>query len=84
MKDPRKLPLSTNKAIALAAMFGGAVLGLIFSQFSWDLGMVLSFLVVIAGIVWHILFVKCPYCGHCFGPRERISNFCPHCGRKLE
>lgn len=84
MKDPRKLSPGTNKAIALAAMFGGAVFGLIFSQFSWDFGMIASLFLMISGIVWHILFVKCPHCGHSFGPRESVSNFCPHCGKKLE
>ncbi len=85
MNKLRKLSVHTHKAISLITMLTCSVLGMICSQFSpWlDLGMILSFIGLIGGIVWHIVFVRCPHCGHHFNPRASISNFCPACGKKL-
>ena len=82
----RTLPLRTHRIISFASMLAASVLGLVFSQFSsiGNLGMNLCFLTLIGGIAWHIVFVRCPHCGHHFNPRTGISNFCPDCGGKLE
>ena len=85
IKRLRALPLHIHKAISFLSMLGSSILGWICSQFSPDLnlGMMLCFLGLIGGIVWHIIFVRCPHCGHSFNPRASISNFCPYCGEKL-
>jgi len=86
MKNLRNLSVRTHKAISFIAMLGGAVIGWISCQFSDDVSivMILSFVAMIGGIVWHIVFVRCPHCGHSFNPRASISNYCPDCGKKLE
>jgi len=82
----RTLPLRTHRIISLGTMLGSTVIGLIFSQLcpNSDLDMIFCLLTVIAGIAWHIIFVRCPHCVHHFNPRASISNYCPDCGGKLE
>ena len=86
LKCLRSLPLHTHRGISFFSILGGSILGLVFSQFpsvgNW--GMNLCFLALLCGIVWHLVFVRCPHCGHHFNPRASISNFCPDCGKKLE
>ena len=74
-KHLRSFPVHTHKAISFISMIAGAVIGIL---------MILSFVAIIGGIVWHIVFVRCPHCGHHFNPRASISNYCPECGKKLE
>ena len=85
-KRLRSLPVHTHKAISFISMIAGAVIGWISCQLSTDVNivMILSFIAMIGGIVWHIDFVRCPHCGHHFNPRASISNYCPECGKKLE
>ena len=82
----RSLSVHIHKTISFISMLSGAVIGWISCQFSDDVNivMILSFIAMIGGIIWHIVFVRCPYCGHHFNPRASISNFCPECGKKLE
>ena len=84
MKKLRNLSIQTHKVISFAVMIGGSFLCLLFSEFSMDIAMIISFALVIVGIVWHISFVKCPHCGHCFGFREFVSIYCPECGKKVK
>ena len=82
----RSLPVHTHKAISFISMMAGAVIGWTSCQFSDDVNlvMILCFIAMIGGILWHIAFVRCPHCGHHFNPRAAISNYCPDCGKKLE
>ena len=86
LKRLRSLPLHTHRGISFVSMLGGSILGWICTQFSARLNLllVICFIGLIGGIVWHIVFVRCPHCGHHFNPRASISNFCPDCGGKLE
>ena len=82
----RALPVHTHKSISLISMFSGAVIGWVSCQLSEDVNivMILSLVAMIGGILWHILFVRCPHCGHHFNPRASILNYCPECGERLE
>ena len=82
----RSLSVHTHKAISVISMIAGAVIGWISCQFSTDVNivMILSFIAMIGGILWHIIFVRCPHCGHHFSPRASILTYCPECGKKLE
>ena len=86
LKHLQSLPVYTHKAISFISMMAGAVIGWISCQLSTNVNivMILSFVAMIGGIVWHIVFVRCPHCGHSFSPRASISNYCPECGKKLE
>ena len=82
----RALPLRTHKGISFLSTLGCSVLGWVITQFSerMNFALVICFMGLIVGIIWHIVFVRCPHCGHHFNPRAAIANFCPECGKKLE
>lgn len=82
----QKLSVQTHRNIGLFMALGSSIIGWICTQIGdgLDFAMVFCFIMVIAGFAWHIIFVKCPHCGHHFGFRQHISTFCPECGRKLE
>ena len=83
MKHLRSLSLHTHQAISSISMLGGSIVGWGFAQFNAFFGAVFCAMALIGGIVWHIVFVRCPHCGHHFNPRAAISNFCPECGKQL-
>ena len=86
MKKLKTLPLATHLKIFMILTFSGCFIGLVSSQFSsgdLNVGMALGLILLIAGILWHILFMKCPHCGRHLNPRTGLSNFCPDCGEKL-
>ena len=82
----RTLPLGTHRAISFLSILGCSILGWILTQVSehMNLALLICFTGLIGGIVWHIVFVRCPHCGHLFNYRAAIPNFCPECGKKLE
>ena len=49
--------------------------------FPWDI-----LLVVVAGVIWGVLFFqfwRCPYCGKSLPKGDGDLAFCPHCGQAL-
>lgn len=82
----RAMSVHTHQLISFVSMIAGAIVGWISCQVSADVNvvMILSFIAMIGGILWHLIFVRCPYCGHHFNLRAGISNFCPNCGGNLE
>ena len=88
MEKLKNLPLSTHWKIHLILLGAGIFVGLVFGQLfsATILGgifMNVGFAVMIAGIVWQILFLKCPHCGYHFHLRRPLSNFCPDCGKAI-
>ena len=37
-----------------------------------------------AGIIFGIIFVRCPYCGKALSIKGFVIKYCPHCGEKLK
>ena len=86
MKKLKSLPLITHLRIVMALTVAGCTIGLIGAQFGsgdFNVGMVLGLILLFGGITWHIVFMRCPHCGHHLNPRTGLSNFCPDCGKKL-
>jgi len=48
----------------------------------WVIGVGMLF--VIAGFVYRMLTVRCPYCGDALTGRYTLPDTCPHCGRALK
>ena len=47
----------------------------------------LIFVIGVAGAIWIIYLGKfccCPHCGGEFSTREKLPDYCPHCGEMLE
>lgn len=38
---------------------------------------------VIAGVVWRVIFIKCPHCGDGLTGSRVIPHSCPSCGKSL-
>ena len=83
IKHLRDLSLQTHRAISSITMLVSCIVGWIFVQFNAVFGVAFCAIALICSIIWHIVFVRCPHCGHHFNPRAAISNFCPECGKKL-
>ena len=41
-------------------------------------------LVIIGGIAYHLVMVKCPYCGHSLVGYRPMPEECPKCHKKFE
>ena len=44
----------------------------------------LGIALIAAGLVFRILYIKCPYCGDGLYQSHAKLNYCPNCGKKLE
>lgn len=53
-------------------------------EYKLNFWLLLGFLVVIAGIIYHIVMVKCPYCGHSLAGYRPFPEECPKCHKKFE
>ena len=83
----KNLPLGTHYLIYLITLLGGCAIGWIGCQLPGDgmnIPLLLGMIMGIVGILWWILFLKCPYCGRHLSPRSGLSNYCPRCGEKLD
>ena len=38
---------------------------------------------VVAGVVWRVIFIKCPHCGDGLYGSRIIPKHCPNCGKSL-
>ena len=87
MKKLRALPIRTHFNIRTGLMIVGLITALIarsFSRFDMNTGMWVGLILMISGIVWHILFIRCPHCGSPFHLRGGIPKHCPECGKYID
>jgi len=83
MEKLKKLPVTTHSAIFYICLLAGIFIGAVSRQFDFGIGMMLGFVLLVAGVVWHIVFLRCPHCGHHFHYRQPIPKFCPNCGKQV-
>ena len=87
LKKLRELPIHTHFGIRTVITVVGVILVLIFRPSSRDTvnaGMIIGLILIIAGILWHLLFVRCPHCGSPFRLRGGIPRHCPECGKYID
>ena len=85
MKKLRQLPIRTHFNIRTGLMSVGLIIALIarsVSRFDMNAGMWIGLGLMISGIVWHILFIRCPHCGSKLHVRG-VPKYCPDCGKEL-
>lgn len=62
-----------------------ATIGAVTAQdYKLNLWLWIGFLTIIAGIVYHLVMVKCPYCGHSLVGYRPFPKECPKCHKKFE
>ena len=87
LKKLRKMSLHTHFSIRTVIIVLGLIITLI-SQASGrndiGAGMWVGLILMISGIIWHILFIRCPHCGNPFHMRGGIPKHCPNCGKYID
>ena len=62
-----------------------AVIGAMTTQeYKVNLLLIIGGLIVVAGIVYHLLLVRCPYCGHSLAGYRPLPDECPKCHNAFE
>ena len=88
MQPPDKLPFRTRLKIHYLLMVSGAVVTMAGCHISANLQLHpvawLGILVMATGLVWRILYIKCPHCGDGLYQSRSISRYCPNCGKPLD
>lgn len=87
MKKLRKLSLHTHFTIRTIITVIGVILVLMAqasSQNDMTAGVILGLVLIIIGMIWHILFVRCPHCGNHLSLRRMIPRYCPWCGKQID
>ena len=83
----KNLPFNTHLNIHYAACFIGAVIMMLGCYISQPLTLhpivYAGMVILAAGLVWRILFVKCPHCGNGLYNCRSLPKHCPDCGEKL-
>ena len=87
MKKLRELSLQTHFSIRTVIIVLGVIITLI-AQASGrkdvNAGMIVGLILIISGMVWHVLFVRCPHCGSILRLRGGIPKHCPNCGKYID
>lgn len=82
------LPFKTRLNIHYAACgLGGVVtmVGCYISEpYTLHFAAWLGIILIAAGLIWRILFIKCPHCGNGLYGCRVLPKHCPDCGKELE
>ena len=82
-KNPQKNLIISWIVIGAGIFF--ATIGAVTAQdYKLNLWLWIGFLTIIAGIVYHLVMVKCPYCGHSLVGYRPFPKECPKCHKKFE
>ena len=82
-RNPEKNLIISWLVIGIGTMF--ALIGaMTMREYKVNLCLVIGFLVIVAGIVYHLLTVRCPYCGHSLAGYRPLPNECPECHKIFE
>lgn len=79
----KKLPISTHSTIHTVSLLAGVFIAVVSSQFPWVPGMVIGMILMLGGLVWHFVFLRCPHCGHHFHIHQAMPKYCPNCGKQV-
>lgn len=42
----------------------------------------IGFALLVVGIIWGLVFIRCPHCGRGLFPRS-VTPYCPYCGEQV-
>lgn len=87
MKKLSELSLHTHFSIRTVIVVIGVIITLISQSSSRNeinAGMIVGLILIVCGILWHILFVRCPHCGSHLSLKQALPKYCPWCGKHID
>lgn len=84
MKDsnPKKNAIVSWLILGMGAFL--AVIGAMTTkEYRVNLCLLIDALVIVGGIVYHLIMVRCPYCGHSLAGYRPIPEKCPKCHKQF-
>ena len=87
LKKLREIPIRTHFHIRTGLISIGLVIALIARPAARDgrnALMWVGLILMLSGMIWHILFIRCPHCGSAFRLRGGIPRYCPECGKYID
>ena len=77
-ESPKKNSIISWIILGIGALL--AVIGALTTQeYRINLCLIIGGLIVVAGIVYHLVWVRCPYCGHSLAGYRPLPDQCPKC-----
>ena len=77
-ESPKKNSIISWIILGIGALL--AVIGALTTQeYRVNLCLIIGGLIVIVGIVYHLVWVRCPYCGHSLAGYRPLPDQCPKC-----
>ena len=77
-ESPKKNSIISWIILGIGALL--AVIGALTTQeYRVNLCLIIGGLIVVAGIVYHLVWVRCPYCGHSLAGYRPLPDQCPKC-----
>ena len=82
-ENPKKNSIISWIVLGIGALF--AVIGAMTTQENKvNLLLIIGGLIVVVGIVYHLLLVRCPYCGQSLAGYNPLPDECPKCHNTFE
>ena len=82
-ESPKKNSIISWIILGIGALL--AVIGALTTQeYRVNLCLIIGGLIVVAGIVYHLVWVRCPYCGHSLAGYNPLPDQCPKCHNTFE
>ncbi len=84
----RKRTPESNSIISWIIIGTGTLFAIIgamtVQEYKVNLWLTIGFFIVVAGIIFHLAMVRCPYCGHSLAGYRPIPKSCPKCHKTFE
>lgn len=82
-RNPKKNLIISWIIIGIGTLF--ALIGaMTVQEYKVNLCLVIGFFIIIAGIVYHLVMVRCPYCNHSLAGYRPLPKKCPECHKTFE
>lgn len=83
MKNPEKNLIRSWIIIGIGTLF--AIIGAMTTQeYKVNLWLVIGLLVIVSGIIYHLVMVRCPYCGYSLAGYRPLPTGCPKCHKSFK
>lgn len=82
-RNPEKNSIISWIIIGIGTLF--AMIGAMTTQeYRVNLWLLIGALVIVGGILYHLVMVRCPYCGHSLAGYRPLPKDCPECHKTFE